>query len=148
VREHRERRCETANALAWDIQRYLADEAVGARPPSAGYRFSRFLERHKGPVLAVSLLLLALIGGIAGTTFGLIRAQKARAVEAKRAAGERLAKLDAVAEREKAVAAQNAEAEQRAQVVVERDKVIAAESKSQAINVTSIATSVGPWRRP
>jgi regulator of protease activity HflC (stomatin/prohibitin superfamily) len=85
-------------------------------------------------VLAASLLLMALIGGIAGTTFGLIRAQKARAAEAKRAEGERQAKLDAVAEREKAVVAQKAEAEQRAQAIVERDEAIAAESKSQAIN--------------
>ena len=60
LEKHRERRYETANALARDIQRYLADEAVEARPPSAGYRFSKFLHRHRGPVLAASLVLLAL----------------------------------------------------------------------------------------
>ena len=36
LEKHRERRYETANGLARDIQRYLADEAVEARPPIGG----------------------------------------------------------------------------------------------------------------
>ena len=36
LEKHRERRYETANGLARDIQRYLADEPVEARPPSGG----------------------------------------------------------------------------------------------------------------
>jgi eukaryotic-like serine/threonine-protein kinase len=88
LEKHRERRYETANALARDIQRYLADEVVEARPPSAGYRFSKFLRRNRGPALAASLVLLALVVGIVGTTYGLIRAE-IRRVEAERArAGE------------------------------------------------------------
>ncbi len=115
--KQRERRYETASALARDIQRYLTDEAVEARPPTAGYRLGKFLKRNKGPVVAASLVLLALLGGIAGTTFGLIRAEKARAALVKQAEAERLAKLEAVAAKEKAVAAEKAEAEQRAQAV-------------------------------
>ena len=65
LEKHRERRYETANGLARDIQRYLADEAVEARPPSAGYRFSKFVRRHKGQVIAASLVLLAVLGGLA-----------------------------------------------------------------------------------
>ena len=38
LEKQRERRYETANGLARDIQRYLSDEVVEARPPSAGYR--------------------------------------------------------------------------------------------------------------
>ena len=132
LEKHRDRRYETANALARDIQRYLADEAVEARPPSAGYRFGKFLKRNKGPVVAASLLLLALLLGIAGTTFGLIRADRARAAEARRAEGERLAK--AVVERDKAIAAERQTSVERDKAVAERDKAIAAESKSQAIN--------------
>ena len=48
LEKHRERRYETAERLARDIQRYLADEAVEARPPSAGYRFSKFLQVGTG----------------------------------------------------------------------------------------------------
>jgi eukaryotic-like serine/threonine-protein kinase len=76
LEKQRDRRYETANALARDVQRYLADEPVEARPPSAGYRLRKFLQRNKGPVVAASLLLLALLAGILGTTWGLIEARR------------------------------------------------------------------------
>src|SRR5207249_10154251 len=76
LEKQRDRRYETANALARDVQRYLADEPVEARPPSAGYRLGKFLQRNKGPVVAASLLLVALLAGILGTTWGLIEARQ------------------------------------------------------------------------
>ena len=76
LEKDRTRRYETANGLARDIQRYLADEVVEARPPSVSYRVSKFVRRHKGQVLAASLVLLALVGGIVGTTLGLVEAQR------------------------------------------------------------------------
>ena len=84
--------------LCRDIQRYLSDEPVLACPPSAAYRLRKFVRRNKGPVAAVSLVFLALVAGIIGTTWGLIRAEKARRdaqaaqlAEAERAEGERRA---------------------------------------------------------
>ena len=77
LEKQRDRRYETANGLARDVQRYLADEIVEARPPSAGYRLRKFLRRHKGQVVAASLVLLSLVLGIVGTTWGLIRAAQA-----------------------------------------------------------------------
>ncbi len=74
------RRYETASALALDLRRYLADEPVLAGPPSAGYRLLKFLRRNRRPVLAASLVLLALVVGIVGTTWGLIRATDAQGV--------------------------------------------------------------------
>ncbi len=82
LEKHRERRYETASGLARDIQRYLSDEAVEARPPSAGYRLGKFLKRNKGPVLAASFVLLALVAGFIGTAWGLVRADRARQAEA------------------------------------------------------------------
>ncbi len=76
LEKHRERRYETANALARDIERYLADETVEARPPSTRYRLTKFLRRNRGPVLAGSLVLLALVGGMAGTTLAMIQATR------------------------------------------------------------------------
>ncbi len=64
LEKHRERRYETASGLARDIQRYLADEAVEAPPPSARYRFGKFVRRHKGQVIAASLVLVAVLGGL------------------------------------------------------------------------------------
>ena len=43
MEKDRNRRYETANGLAMDIRRYLNDEPVFARPPSAGYRISKFV---------------------------------------------------------------------------------------------------------
>ncbi len=74
------RRYATANELALDLRRYLADEPVLAGPPSAGYRLLKFLRRNRSAVLAVSLVLLALVGGIIGTTWGMIRATEAQGV--------------------------------------------------------------------
>jgi serine/threonine protein kinase/formylglycine-generating enzyme required for sulfatase activity len=76
LEKDRTRRYETANALSRDIQRYLADEVVEARPPSVGYRVSKFVRRHKGQLIAASLVLLALVGGIVGTTLGLFEARR------------------------------------------------------------------------
>jgi serine/threonine protein kinase len=59
----RNRRYETANGFATDVQRYLADEPVQACPPSAGYRLRKFLRRHRGSVLAAGVILFLLAAG-------------------------------------------------------------------------------------
>jgi serine/threonine protein kinase/WD40 repeat protein len=79
LEKDRNRRYETASAFAADVERYLKDEPVQACPASAGYRLRKFLRRYKGSVLAGSLLLLALVGGIIGTTWGMLRATDAQA---------------------------------------------------------------------
>jgi serine/threonine protein kinase/WD40 repeat protein len=78
LEKDRNRRYESASAFAEDVQRYLHDEPVQACPPSLGYRLRKFVRRHKGAVLAASLVVLALLGGIIGTTWGMIRATDAR----------------------------------------------------------------------
>jgi tetratricopeptide (TPR) repeat protein len=100
LEKDRARRYETVNALSRDIQRYLADELIEARPPSTAYRLKKFVRRHKGQVIAASLVLLALFGGIIGTSIGMVQAQRARAAEAERADGERRAKVDVQAARD------------------------------------------------
>jgi serine/threonine protein kinase/Flp pilus assembly protein TadD len=79
LEKDRNRRYETANGLAQDVQRYLADEPVQACPPSAGYRLRKFARRNKIQLLAASLVFLALILGVTGTTLGLRREAEQRA---------------------------------------------------------------------
>jgi serine/threonine protein kinase/WD40 repeat protein len=85
LEKDRARRYETANSLALDVERYLASEPVQASPPSAGYRLRKFVRRNRGLVLAASAVLVVLVVGIIGTTWGMVRATEAEA-EAKRAA--------------------------------------------------------------
>src|SRR5262245_15414551 len=92
LEKDRNRRYETANGFAMDVQRYLADEAVLACPPSAAYRLRKFVRRNRGPVLAASLVLAALMIGIVGTAWGLVRATHAEAY-AVREAGEKTVAL-------------------------------------------------------
>src|SRR5213076_1577044 len=94
LEKDRNRRYESASAFAADVQRYLHDEPVQACPPLLGYRLRKLERRHKGAVLAASLVVLALVGGIIGTTWGLIRATDARGV-AVHEAGQKQAALAA-----------------------------------------------------
>ena len=68
LEKDRNRRYETASALATDIQRYLSDEPIEARPPSAVYRFRKFALRHKARIaLTIAIAVTASTGlGFAG----------------------------------------------------------------------------------
>ena len=83
LEKRRERRYETANGLARDIERYLADEVVEARPPSAGYRLAKYVRRHKGQVIAASLVLLAVLSGLGAVVA--VQARSNRALAEKNA---------------------------------------------------------------
>lgn len=94
LEKDRTRRYDSPSELARDIGRYLDDEPVLASPPSAAYRAGKFVRRHRGPVLAASLLALALVAGVIGTTAGLVRARRAEAqARAQAAASERTSRF-------------------------------------------------------
>jgi tetratricopeptide (TPR) repeat protein len=61
LEKDRSRRYETANGLALDVQRYLADEPVLACPPSVRYRLGKFVRRNKGPLAVVACIVLAVM---------------------------------------------------------------------------------------
>jgi eukaryotic-like serine/threonine-protein kinase len=114
LEKDRTRRYETANGLARDIQRYLDDEVVEARPPSTGYRFGKFVRRHKAQVIAASLVLLTLLAGVAGTTWGLFREARAKTRLAESLAREQKANAD--------LSAANAKVQARYDLAVEAVK--------------------------
>ena len=117
LEKDRTRRYETANGFAADVQRYLANEPVSAGPPGASYRLRKFAVRNKGKVLAAGLVMLALLVGITGTTFGLARAeQRRREADERRQEAEQARFEEAVQRRaaEKAVAAEKVALKQTA----------------------------------
>ncbi len=81
LEKDRNRRYETANALAMDIRRYLNGEPVQARPPSFSYRAGKFIRRRKGPVLAAAAVLVTLVGGLAASTTMYVREKAALSSE-------------------------------------------------------------------
>jgi non-specific serine/threonine protein kinase/serine/threonine-protein kinase len=76
--------------LVRDLQRYLADEPVEARPPSAAYRFKKYVIRNKSLVAAAGTVAAALVLGLIGTLWQAraARDQAARADERAKAADE------------------------------------------------------------
>jgi serine/threonine protein kinase len=64
LEKDRTRRFDTANALAADLQRFLDNEPVEARPPSNIYRFQKLVRRNKMAFAAVSGIVAALALGL------------------------------------------------------------------------------------
>lgn len=85
LEKKRDRRYETASALSRDLQRYLADEPVEARPPSTAYRLRKYVHRHRGPVIAACLILIASTAVAATVVVGgmYTRAERQRVAEAE-----------------------------------------------------------------
>ncbi|MFN7021120.1 MAG: protein kinase domain-containing protein [Phycisphaerales bacterium] len=78
MEKSRERRYQSAADLAADISRHLRTEPVLAGPPSAAYRASKFVRRHKAMVAAATVSLAALVVGL-----GVALVQRGRAIEAQ-----------------------------------------------------------------
>ena len=74
----RSHRYQTVAALHDDVLRYLANEPLLAAPANSLYRLRKFARRQRGPLLAAFALMAALILGLGGTIFGLVRAQRDR----------------------------------------------------------------------
>jgi tetratricopeptide (TPR) repeat protein len=68
IDRERSRRYETANAMALDIERHLANKPVAARPPTLTYTASKFVRRHRVMVAVAATAatgLAVLVVGIA-----------------------------------------------------------------------------------
>jgi serine/threonine protein kinase/flagellar motility protein MotE (MotC chaperone) len=137
LEKDRTRRYETANGFAADVLRYLADEVVEARPPSAGYRLRKLVRRHKGRVIAASLILLAILAGMTGTIFGLIEAKKQEQEATKQEGLARTEAEEKEAERAKAVAAGNDLRIANSALMRSQEEVL----KSNDLLLTSVARS-------
>jgi serine/threonine protein kinase/Flp pilus assembly protein TadD len=81
LEKDRNRRYESASALAADVQRYLADEPVLACPASAAYRFRKFARKNRkllATAAAFAVLIVLAAGG--GLWLAWQRAERTQAV--------------------------------------------------------------------
>ncbi|MBI3409662.1 MAG: protein kinase [Planctomycetes bacterium] len=76
LEKDRTRRYETANGLAADIQRYLSNEPVAARPPSTAYRLQKAWQRNKLVFVAGAAIAASLVIGITLSIWQTVRADR------------------------------------------------------------------------
>jgi eukaryotic-like serine/threonine-protein kinase len=142
------RRYASAADLAADIQRYLHDEPITARPPSASYQLRKFARRHRGLVAGAAAVFVVLAGGIVASTSQAIRANRAgqaalaerdRAVQAEartRVERDRAAAADQAATRERdlALSAQQTATRERNRALTEKQRADDEAATAKAVN--------------
>jgi serine/threonine protein kinase len=65
LEKDRSRRYDTASGLARDVERFLKDEPVEARPPSSWYRFTKMVRRNQKALMVAGLLAVVVLIGTA-----------------------------------------------------------------------------------
>ena len=118
LEKDRNRRYETANGLARDVQRFLDGDSVEACPPTVGYRLRKLYRRNRAAVLVSGLVLVLTYVGASGIYFAYQRAVHAEA---------RLAE-----QRDRAVANEKRTIDATEETGRERDKVSEANASLRA----------------
>ncbi len=86
LEKDRTRRFETANGLAQDVQRFLNNQAIEARPPSRLYRLRKLVRRNQALCAATAAVVAALILGLGCSAYFFLQQRDAlrRALAAER----------------------------------------------------------------
>ena len=114
LNKERDGRYETAAQFKQDIENYLSDRPLIAAPDSWWYRVKKAIQRNKPAVAAAAAIALALILGMAGTTWQMFEARSAEGRAQKSAQAAREAGIVAEQKAEEALAAKKeAEVNQR-----------------------------------
>lgn len=128
--KERNRRYASASELAADIARHLRDEPVLARPPSASYRFGKFIKKNRWPVLALTAVFVSLLLGLGASTVLYFRAERQRMeAQAARVEAER---QRAEAEKQRAAAEQERGEARRQGAQAESQRILAEQSRMTA----------------
>jgi serine/threonine protein kinase/WD40 repeat protein len=114
LEKDRTRRYETANGLASDLKRHLANETVVARPPSSAYRFQKLIRRNKLAFGAAAAVIIALVAGLCLAAIGWRQTSVERDKAVQAQAREEAQRQQAQASEQKAIAAEAAQARLRA----------------------------------
>ena len=135
----RSRRYSTPSDFADDVQRFLANEAIEARPASAAYRLKKLYQRNRAAVLTSALVACVLV---LATVFSSMQAVRA-SIAAKDLETEQAKTLAALEKAEAAEAEQRSlrqEAE-RARVQEEELRAEAESQKTRAVENLALAHS-------
>ncbi len=86
MEKDRTRRYDSASELSADIKRHLAKQPIVAGPPSASYRISKFVSRHRAGVAFTAALATILVVATTVASTGWMRARESQARAATAAA--------------------------------------------------------------
>ncbi len=85
LEKDRTRRYDTASGFAADVQRFLEDEPIVARPPSLTYRLTKFARRNRVAVMTSTLVLASLVSGVvAASWMAVVASDRAARLEAQK----------------------------------------------------------------
>lgn len=143
LEKEKSRRYQSASELADDLRRYLNHEAISARPPSAMYQLRKFARRHVGLVAGLACTFLALVGGLVGVSWFWWQALQDRDAAQN-------AQVVAQNAQRAAELAREAEAGQRREAELERDRAKKAEElanaqRAEAEMQTAIAQAINDF---
>jgi tetratricopeptide (TPR) repeat protein/tRNA A-37 threonylcarbamoyl transferase component Bud32 len=130
MEKDRARRYQSAGDLGQDIQRYLNNEPIEARPPSVIYQVRMFARRHRAAFGAIAAVFLALSAAFIVSAIFAVREARARSAEAE----QRVLAEDRLAEVRQAQAAAEAarEAERSAKEQAQGALALAEQRKEEA----------------
>ncbi|PWU04987.1 MAG: hypothetical protein C5B51_15595 [Terriglobia bacterium] len=127
LEKDKSRRYSSAAHLAADIQRYLNDEPLAARRPSASYQLAKFARRHRALVAGAAAVFVVLVAGIVASTWEAIRANRASQT--------------AVAERDRAAAAERTAKAAEGKAVEERNRAVLEKQRADEESAAAKAIS-------
>jgi len=84
LEKDRDHRYASAAELGADIRRFLHDDPIVARPPSAIYQLRKFARRHRGVAVGVCIAALALVAGSAVAVWQALEARSAQRTAERR----------------------------------------------------------------
>jgi len=135
LEKDRERRYESAGALARDLQSFLDGRPVEAGPPSTLYRLRKLARRHRAWVATAAMFVLVLLAATAVSSWQAYRANRAEGLAIQERDRARMAEQTARAERDHAL---TAEADmRRAQALTLAEKARADQEMATAQAVAS-----------
>jgi hypothetical protein len=145
LEKDRQRRYQTASALAADVQRHLKDEIVNARPPSRSHRLQKLVRRNRLLFAAIAAVTLTLLSGLGTSTWLYLRERRTSQEKEKLRQAAEFAQRHAEA-REQATAAAVFLARNDFEHADQLVSQIAAGMMPASLETVSLLRSVGTWR--
>src|SRR5262245_58141799 len=145
LEKDRQRRYETVNGLAADLERHLRDEPVEACPPSAFYRLQKVARRHQVAFGAGAAVALTLVLSVIASTWQAVRATHAEREQWRLREQAQKAQLQEASQRQRA---ETAELELKNSIAasdfLQATRLVAADQTAEAVSHLQRSISLNP----